>query len=170
MGVEKNKIELIREELWKRKSGEKIVEVEEERIKIVIFSLMDDYYAFYGSDIKEILPALTKIFYVPGSPDYIMGIINVRGDIESVININKFLGLSDFKNTPKNRIAIAEKNGLRSGIFVDSIEDVLDVPISSIMPPLSTLNRTIKEFVAGETIYKNQNVTVLDIGRIFAKF
>ena len=169
MAIEKNKSDLLLEELKKRKGGEKIVDVEEEQVKIVVFSLLNDNYAFYGNDIKEILP-LTKIFYVPGSPDYILGIINVRGDIESVININKFLGLPDFKNTPKNRIAMAEKDGIRSGILVESIEDVLDVPVSSIKPPLSMLDKTIKEFIGGEMIYKSKNVTFLDVGKIFARF
>ena len=169
MAIEKNKSDLLLEELKKRKGGEKIVDVEEEQVKIVVFSLLNDNYAFYGNDIKEILP-LTKIFYVPGSPDYILGIINVRGDIESVININKFLGLPDFKNSQKNRIAMAEKDGIRSGILVESIEDVLDVPVSSIKPPLSMLDKTIKEFIGGEMIYKSKNVTLLDVGRIFAKF
>jgi purine-binding chemotaxis protein CheW len=163
------KSDLLLEKLKKRRETEKIVEVEEEHVKIVFFSLLNDYYAFYGSDIKEILP-LTKIFYVPGSPDYILGIINVRGDMESVVNINKFLGLPDFKSSQKNRIAMAEKDGVRSGILVESIEDVIDMPVSSIKPPLSTLDKTVKEFVAGELIYKDKNVTLLDIGRIFARF
>jgi len=167
VAIEKNKAYLLLEELKKRKDREQIVNVEEQQVKLVFFTLLNDYYAFYGGDIKEILP-LTKIFYVPGAPDYILGIINVRGDIESVININKFLGLPDFKITPKNRIAMAEKDGLRSGILVESIEDVLDVPHSSIKAPLSTLDKTIKEFVSGEIDYKNKNVTILDISRIFA--
>ncbi|MBI4691592.1 MAG: purine-binding chemotaxis protein CheW [Nitrospirae bacterium] len=169
MEIEKNKTDILIEELKKRRGGEKIVDVEEEQVKIVVFSLLNDNYAFYGNDIKEILP-LTKIFYVPGAPDYILGIINVRGDIESVININKFFGFPDSKNTRKSRIAMAEKDGIRSGILVESIEDVFDVPVSSIKPPLSTLDKAIKEFVTGEMIYKNKNVTFLDVGRIFAKF
>lgn len=169
MAIEENKADLLLEELKKRKGGEKIVDVEEEQVKIVVFSLLNDNYAFYGSDIKEIL-SLTKIFYVPSAPDYILGIINVRGDIESVIDINKFLGLPDFKNTPKSRIAMAEKNGIRSGILIESIEDVIDIPVSSIKQPLSTLDKTVREFVAGELIYKNKNVTLLDVGRIFARF
>lgn len=78
-------------EVKRRKSQEKIVDVDEEKVKLVIFSLLSDYYAFHGSDVKEILP-LGKITYVPGSPDFILGIINVRGDIESILNIHNFWG------------------------------------------------------------------------------
>ncbi len=162
------KSDSILEEVKKRRGGVKVVDVDEEKVKLVIFSLQKDYYAFYGSDIKEILPPV-KITYIPGSPDFIIGVINLRGDIESVINIHKFMGLPAGKPADSNRITIAEKDGIRSGILVDSVEDVIDIPISSIKPPISTLNDSIKEFVAGETTCNNMNVTLLDVGKIFKK-
>ena len=168
MPDEKRKSDIILEEVIKRRDREKIVDVEEERTKIVIFSLVQDYYGFYGDDVKEILP-LVNIYYVPGSPDFILGVVNIRGDIESVLNINKFLGLPDSKQTKHSRIAVAAKNNMRSGILVDSIVDVIDVPVSSIKPPLSTLNSSIKDFVSGEMLYENKNVTLLDVEKIFGK-
>lgn len=161
------KSDLIREEIKRRKQG-KVVDVEEEKAKLVIFSLLDDCFAFYGSDIKEILPPQT-IYFVPGAPDFIMGVINNRGDVESVININRFLGFPDSEMGSQSRIALAEGAGIRSGILVDSILDVMDVPISSIGPPLSTLDEGKKEFVTGEMAYANKNVTVLSVGKIFEK-
>lgn len=165
---DKNKSDLILEEIKRRKSREKIVDVEEEKIKLVIFSLLDDHYAFYGDDVKEILP-LVNIYYVPGSPDFILGVINIRGDIESVININKFLGLPDSKRTQQSRVAVASSENVRSGILVDSIEEVIDVPKSSIKPPLSSLDNLKKEFVSGEMSYNGKNITILDVGGIFKK-
>jgi len=167
LGADK-KSELILAEVKKRKSQAEIIDVDEEKIKLVIFSLQGDYYAFHGRDVKEIIP-LEKITHVPGSPDFILGIINVRGDIESVLSIHRFLGLSDLGITQKGRIAIVAKEGIRSGVLVDSIEDVLDVPISTIKPPLSTLDKSIEDFVIGETFYNNRNVTILDVGKILRK-
>lgn len=146
----------------------KIVDVEEEKVKVIIFSLLGDYYAFYGSHIKEILPQ-TNIYYVPGSPDFITGVINVRGDIESVININKLIGLPDSKNTPKSRIAIAVSGNMRSGIMLDALEDVIDVAVSSIKPAISTLSSSVGDFVVGEMMYRDRNVTLLNLGNIFAR-
>ena len=164
----KNKSDLILEEIMRRKEKERIVDVEEKQVKVVIFSLHGDFYAFYGEYIKEILPLMT-IYYVPGSPDFIPGVINVRGEIDSVININRFLGLPDSANSQSSRIALAVTDGIRSGILVDSIEEVLDIPASSVKPPLDTLSKSIKEFVAGEFTHKNKLVTILDIGQIFGK-
>ena len=67
-----------------------ILDVHGEEVKLIVFTLHGDYFAFYGTDIKEIL-ALRKINYVPGCPDYILGITNVRDDVELVIDINGFL-------------------------------------------------------------------------------
>jgi purine-binding chemotaxis protein CheW len=154
---------------WKRRRGQAdIMDVEEEKVQLIIFSLLKDYYAFYGSDVKEILP-VGGIAYVPGSPDFILGIINLRGDIESVLDIYKFMGIPDTKPTSKSRIIIAVKDDIRSGILVDSVEDVMDIPISSIKPPISTLTDSVKEFVLGETTYNNMNVTLLNVGKIFKK-
>ncbi len=165
---ERNKSDLILEEIMRRKEKERVVDVEGKKVKVVIFSLRDDFYAFYGEYIKEILPLIT-IYYVPGAVEFIPGVINVRGEIESVININSFLGIPDGANIRSGRIALAAINGIRSGILVDSIEDVLDVPVSAIKPPLDSLSKSVKEFVVGEFIHLERLVTILDIGKIFEK-
>lgn len=165
---EKRKSNLILEEIMRRKEKERTVDVEEKKVKVVIFSLHQEFYAFYGEHIKEILPLMT-IYYVPGFPDFIAGVINNRGEIESVVTINRFLDLSDSQRGHNCRIALAEKDGIRSGILVDSIEDVLDTPVSGIRPPLDTLATSIKEFVTGEFIHRGKPVTILDIGKIFGK-
>jgi len=165
---EKRKTDLIIEELKKRKGKERTVDVEEEKVKVVIFTLKDGHYAFPGSDVKEILPFM-DISAVPGAPDFIPGVINNRGDIESVINLNRFLGLPDSDRTAATRIAMASKAGVRSGIILDSVLDVVDVPVSSIKPPLSTLDDAKKELVSGEMTYHDGIVVMLDIGRLFGK-
>jgi len=162
----KSKSSQILEEVRLKKEGERIINVDEETVKLVIFTLLEDYFALPGSEAKEILPS-SKISYVPGAPEYILGIINVRGDIESVIDINQFMGFPPLKADKRNRIIIAVSQEIRSGILVGSVEDVLDVSIKTINPPLSTLNDQIKPFVKGSTEYKGKNVTILDASKIF---
>ncbi len=165
---EKYASDVILDRIGRRKEREAVVDVEEETVKAVIFSLCGDLYAFYGESVKELMPSLA-VYYVPGSPDFIPGVINIRGQIESVLNINRFLGLPEAPNARNSRIAVAEKDGIRSGVLVDSVEDVADIPINSIRPPLGTLPPSIKEFVSGAFMYHNNLVILLDIGRIFRK-
>jgi purine-binding chemotaxis protein CheW len=165
--ADKDKSDRILAAVRERKK-EQVVDVDEEKFKLVIFTLRGDHYAFHGNDIKEIL-TYEEPNYVPGAPDYIYGIINVRGDIESVINIHKFMGMPDTEPTGQSRIAIAAKDDIRSGILVDTVEDVVDVPASSIKPPISTLNESLREFVTGELDYNSRNITLLDVGNIFSR-
>lgn len=165
---ETTKSDLILQEIMRRKEQERTVDVEELRVKMVVFSLGGELYAFYGESIREILPNM-PVSYVPGAPDFIPGVINVRGEIESVISINRFLELPDPASTREARIAVAERNGIRSGILVDTLEDVLDIPYSAVRPPLATLSPAVKEFVSGEFLLQHKTVTILDIGKIFGK-
>jgi purine-binding chemotaxis protein CheW len=131
----------------------------------VIFTLHDALYAFEGVDVKEILPHL-EVFPVPGAPQTIPGVINNRGDIEAVINLHAILGLPQRERNAHSRIVMTEKAGVRSGMLVDSVIDVVDLPQSSLKSPLATLDDTTRELVTGETIYQGRSVVLLDLGRI----
>ncbi|MHB8880563.1 MAG: chemotaxis protein CheW [Thermodesulfovibrionales bacterium] len=166
--MDERKSDLIIEELRKRKKKEAPVNVEAESLKVVIFLLGDGLYGFPGADVKEILP-YTDMSPVPGAPDFIPGVINNRGDIESVISLSRYLGLPDSNRTAASRIAMASKSGVRSGVLVDAVLDVADVPLAAIKPPLSTLDQAIKELVTGEMMHNGRTVVMLDIGRLFDK-
>ena len=163
---EQLKSELILNELKKRQNSREVVDVEEERVKIVIFVCGKNRFAFYGSDIREILPAC-DISWVPCLPDYLPGLINVRGDIESVISISHFLG-EDKGEQGKQLIAMAVAGEFRSGILIDSIEDVVDIPLSTIHPPLATLNGAARDLVVGEIEYDKSTISLLDVGKLAA--
>ena len=163
---EQLKSELILDELKKRQRTKEVVDVEEERVKIVIFVCGDNRYAFYGTDIREILPTC-DISWVPSLPDYLPGLINVRGDIESVIDLRHFL--SEEKNDHGKRlIAMAVHGDFHSGVMIESIEDVVDVPLSTIHPPLATLNGAARDLVIGEIEYCGETISLLDVGKLAA--
>lgn len=165
---EKSRTELIVDELKRLKGLGKGAVVEEEQRKFVIFTLHDGFYAFAGEDVKEILPSL-ELFPVPGAPRDVPGLINNRGDIEAVIDLHGVLGLPGGVRAASNRIAITEKAGVRSGMLLDSVLDVVDVPSSAIKPPLATLDAASREVVAGEMLYQGRNVVLLDVRRILER-
>lgn len=163
---EQLKSELILSDLKRRRSAKEVVDVEEELVKVVIFICGENRYAFYGTDIREILPSC-DISWVPSLPDYLPGLINVRGDIESVIDIRHFLG--EDRNDHGNRlIAMAACGDFHSGIMIDSIEEVIDIPVSTIHPPLSTLNGAARDLVIGGIEYGGETVSLLDVGKLGA--
>ncbi len=146
-------------------ANDRIVDVNDARITAVIFTLDDSYYAFNGEDISEILP-FTKINFVPGCPDFILGLVNIRGDIESVLSLHALLGIVKPDISKKSRIVIAGKGRGRSGILVDSVEDVIDIRESSFNTSLYTHE---KEFVVGETFYQDKYVAIIDVEKLFSQ-
>lgn len=163
---EQLKSERILDDLKGRQRSKEIVDVEEERVKVVIFICGVNLYAFYGRDIREILPSC-EISWVPSLPEYLPGLINVRGDIESVIDLRYFLG-EEKKDRGNSLIAMAARGDFHSGVLIESIEDVVDIPLSTIQPPLATLNGAARDLVVGEIEYGGQTISLLDIGKLAA--
>jgi purine-binding chemotaxis protein CheW len=164
---EQLKSERILDELKLRQRTKDIVAVEEERVKVVIFICGENRYAFYGTDIREILPAC-DISWVPCLPDYLPGLINVRGDIESVIDIRHFLG-EEKAGHGSCLVAMAVRGDFHSGIMIDAIDDVVDIPLSTIHPPLATLSGAARDLAIGEIEYRDGMVTLLDIEKLATK-
>jgi purine-binding chemotaxis protein CheW len=167
--AEELKSERILQELKRIRQEEAIVDVDVETTKLVIYSLAGGFFAFHGRHVKEIIVP-GKISYVPGSPDFLLGVINVRGDIESVVALDRILALPPAKPSPFNRILLAESHDVRSGVLIEKIEDVVDVPVESIKAPLSTMSGLVARYVMGELEYRGRHITVLDLPKIFAGF
>ncbi|MFH0730181.1 MAG: chemotaxis protein CheW [Pseudomonadota bacterium] len=161
------KSERILRELQRRDTAKETLDVQEEQVKVVIFTSGRNRYAFYGRDIKEILPPC-PISWVPGLPDYLPGLINVRGDIESVVDIRHFLG-EEKTGSGDCLIALTGRVDFRSGVLIDTVEDVVDIPLSAIKPPLSTLGGAVGDMAIGELEHGGKAATLLDIGKLAAK-
>jgi len=151
-----------------REDQERVIAIEEQKVQCVVFLLGNKYYAFYGESIKEIL-TVSDITYVPGMPEYILGVINVRGEIESVLDLRNVLSLPTPPMTKRSRIMIGQAHDVRSGLFVDSVEDVLEIPEDHIHAPGSAINSDRTDYLVGESIYKEHALRILDLKKIFEK-
>jgi purine-binding chemotaxis protein CheW len=153
----------------RRELSAEIVNVDELAIKLVIFELADDWLAFPGENISEILPG-GEVFFVPGCPASLEGVINVRGDIESVITLSELLGKPASVDTPTSSILRGHGGGMRSGIRVDRVIDVLDVVQSAIQPPHASLPEPMRHIVTGLMKHQDKPVAILDLNRIFENY
>lgn len=153
----------------KRQTGGEVVNVDEPTVKLVFFSLGEQWYAFYGETIREVL-ADHEVYYLPGCPSSMEGVINVRGDIESVIRLRSVLGLPEVKVAASSRILLGKTGAMSSGIRVDCVEEVLDVLQSAIQSPPHTLPEHLRPLVLGIVIYRDHPVHLLDLERIFSDY
>ncbi len=143
--------------------------LDEDKMELVIFTMAGRFYAFKGECIREILvcPPITP---VPGCPDLFRGIINVRGVIESVIDLHKVLEMTDKSIDGKSRILLASSGVIRSGILVDGVEDVVTIEKKRIKPVPSSLPSAVRYCArGGEMFYRNEYVILLNLKRVFRK-
>lgn len=146
-----------------------IINVDETTIKLVLFALGNDWFAFHGDRIREILNNAT-IFFVPGCPASLEGVINVRGDIESVIRLNELLQVPLPEARRQSAILLGAGTTMSSGIRVDAVIDVIDVPQSLIQPPPTNLPEQLRPYTSGLLHFKEKAVTVLDLEQIFTQY
>jgi purine-binding chemotaxis protein CheW len=103
----------------------------EEEVRICLFSISGDTYAVTVDILAEIIIP-QKIFPVPTTPSHVIGIINLRGNIVPIVDIRPALSLP--VTAGANQIAIIRYNQMTLGILVDTVAEVIAVPLSSVLP------------------------------------
>lgn len=101
-------------------------EVEREITKVLTFSIGEQIYGIEIPNVVEII-GVPHITTVPGVPDYIKGIINVRSKVVPVINIRSRFGKEEIPYNDRSSIIIVSSEDIQVGIIVDQIRDVIPV-------------------------------------------
>lgn len=136
----------------------------EETIEVVEFVLAHEKYAVESEYVREIYP-LHELTPIPCTPSFVLGIINVRGQILSVIDIKKFFDLPEKGLTDLNKVIIAHTDKMELGILADVIIGTRAIPLVEIQPPPPTLTGIHAEYLKGIT---GERLIVLDITKILS--
>jgi len=153
----------------RREINKEIVNVDERSVKLVIVNMGGEYFAFHANHIREIL-AQTDVFFMPGCPDSMEGVINLRGNIESVIRLHSMLQLPAPSSTEDTHILLGHASSMSSGIRVEQVIDMIDVVESALQSPPSTLPPHLNALVSSVIQFEQRPVAVLDLERIFADY
>lgn len=105
-----------------------------ESIQVVVFQMEKELFAVSISDVWEIV-LMQPITPVPGSPDFVEGVVNLRGQIIPVISLAKRLGLESKPVTPSTRIVVAQVGNDTVGMIVDAVQKVTHIPVEDIEVP-----------------------------------
>jgi len=134
-------------------------------LHIVGFEVGRETYGVPITSLHEIV-RVPEITAVPDAPDYMEGVINLRGKIVSVIDLRKRLGEKKVTTTRRNRILVVEHKGRLSGLIVDSATEVLKIPASDVEPSPTTLQEGRLNCVTGLGKYKGRLIVLLDMTRV----
>ena len=121
-----------------------------EMMQLVVFKLANETYGIATHHVREVQP-LQAISPVPCTPDFVIGIINIRGAIYSVIDIRQFLGVPDQQRTEDTKVILVASAGLEVGVLADDILGEISIHQTEIKAPLATRASLKEEYVQGVT-------------------
>jgi len=148
-GVSRQKMQAILEK--RAQALARVHEVETgDSMQLVVFSLADETYGIPTEYVREVQP-LRDVSPVPCTPGFVVGIINIRGSIYSVVDIRQFLGVPEQEVTDSTKVILVDAAGLEAGILADDVSGSMSVPLAEIRPPLATAASIKEEYVQGVT-------------------
>ncbi len=142
-----------------------------ETTQYLTFKLDDEIFALDISKVKEVLE-FTEITKIPQTPEFIKGVINLRGGVVPVVDMRLKFGMSETAKTVNTCIIIAEvtirEETTVLGALVDSVQEVMDLDPGQIEPAPRIGTRLRTEFLRGMGKRDNHFIMILDIDRVFS--
>jgi len=135
-----------------------------ELLQLVSFHVGDEEFGLDILQVQEII-RIQQLTRVPNSPEFMYGVINLRGKVIPVISLRKVFGLSDLAQDKQTRIVVVEVNGTVLGFIVDSVSEVLRIPTNTVEPP-PRLKKMAREYVSGVGKLDDRLLMLLDIERL----
>jgi purine-binding chemotaxis protein CheW len=133
-------------------------------LELLEFRLASERYALESRHVQEVHP-LRDLTPLPGTPPFILGIVNVRGRILPVLDLKKFFDLPEHGITDLHRIILVRGHGLELGLLADVIVGVRSVEAASLQPSLPTLTGIRADYLKGVS---EERLVVLDLDRLLS--
>lgn len=121
-----------------------------EVLVVVEFTLGPEKYGIVSTLVREVYP-LKDFTPLPGTPPFILGLMNVRGQILSITDLGKLFGLPDSGLKNANRVIILRNPSREFAILVDTIVGMCPIPLAELQDDLPTLTDMAGEFIMGIT-------------------
>lgn len=138
-------------------------------IQLVVFRLKhEDNVCEYGVPITKVQEIITMVTptKMPQTPDFVEGIINLRGKIIPIIDLKKRFNMGSSDLTAETRSVVVEVEGQTVGIIVDEVSEVLRLSEDSIEPPPAVAGGITADYLTGVGKLENRLLILLDMDKI----
>jgi purine-binding chemotaxis protein CheW len=139
----------------------------DEVLQWVTFQLEEETYGINVMQVREVL-RYTEIAPVPGAPDYVLGIINLRGNVVTVIDTRSRFGLMQGETTDNTRIIVIESEHQVIGILVDSVAEVVYLRSSEIDTTPSVGTDESSKFIQGVSNRDGKLLILVDLNKLLS--
>ena len=135
-------------------------------MQLVSFHVGGEEFGLEILRVQEII-RIQQLTRVPNSPNFVDGVINLRGKVIPIIALRRCLGLEDRPHDKQTRIVVVEVTGNVLGFIVDSVSEVLRIPVETIEPP-PRLGKVEREYVSGVGKLDDRLLILLDLNRLMS--
>ncbi len=133
----------------------------------VTFFLDSEKYGIKVMQVQEVL-RMTEIAPVPGAPHYVLGIINLRGNVVTVIDSRKRFGLPEKEPDDSTRIVIIEAGENVVGILVDSVAEVVDLRTDEIETAPNVGTDESSKYIQGVSSVSEELLILVDVNKLLS--
>lgn len=142
--------------------------IESEEKKVIVFQLAEEEYVIpvrYVGGIERLHP----ITRVPGTADYIKGVINLRGVVTPIIDLRTRFSMESKPYNETTRIIIVHVNDIEVGFIVDGANDVIDLPDKTIEPSPDVIGTEAHDYIRGVANLDERLLILLDLEKVLSQ-
>jgi purine-binding chemotaxis protein CheW len=133
-----------------------------EKVQVVSFHLGTEEYGVDISQVQEII-RMVEITHVPRAPHFMEGVINLRGQLIPIIDLRTRFAMPRAEHTKSTRIVVTEIGNKRVGIVVDSVSEVLNIPIEQVEEAPDMIAGIGTEYIQGVGKVNDRLIILLDL-------
>lgn len=135
--------------------------------QLVVFELANEHYGVDIGAVESIIKMQT-ITVVPQAPMFVEGVTNLRGSVLPVVDLRKRFGLVEEETTKNSRIVVVAIDGVKVGMTVDGVSEVLRVAEEAIEPPPPMVTTVDTVYITGIAKLDGKLVILLDLGKVLS--
>ena len=136
-------------------------------IQLVTFSIGDEEFGVDILRVQEII-RMMDITKVPKAPDFVEGVINLRGNVIPIIDLRKRFGMEARERDKHTRTIVIEINNMIVGFIVDAVSEVLRIPSDTVEPPPPVVSGLESEYISGVGKLEDRLLILLDLDRLLS--
>jgi len=126
---------------------------EQDLLHLLEFQLGHERYGIEVHFVKEVCP-FSACTQLPHTPDFVLGVVNIRQRIVSVLDLKKILSIGECERAASPKVIVVEKDDLEFALLVDEVRGQKRVPLASILPPPLSLQGMQRDLLKGMTLDK----------------
>jgi len=136
-------------------------------LQLVTFNISNEEFGVDILKVQEIIRTM-EITKVPRAPEFVEGVINLRGKVIPIIDLRRRFGMESRKHDSQTRIVVIELNNMIVGFVVDSVSEVLRIPADTVVPPPAIVSGVDSEYISGVGKLDDRLLILIDLEKLLS--